>query len=38
LHTKLRSICIMRKIIVYVMWALLGIFVLATGLAFYAIN
>ena len=28
----------MRKIIVYVMWALLGISVLAAGLAFYAIN
>ena len=28
----------MRKIIVYVMWALLGIFVLTAGLAFYAIN
>ena len=28
----------MRKIIVYIMWALLGIFVLATGFAFYAIS
>ena len=28
----------MRKIFVYVMWALLSIFVLATGFAFYAIN
>ena len=28
----------MRKIIVYVMWALLGIFVMTAGLAFYAIN
>ena len=28
----------MKKIIVYVMWSLLGIFVLTTGLAFYAIS
>ena len=28
----------MRKIFVYVLWSLLGIFVLATGLAFYAIS
>ena len=28
----------MRKIFVYVMWGLLGFFVLMTGLAFYAIN
>jgi penicillin-binding protein 1A len=38
LHTKLRSICIMRKIFVYVMWSLLGLFVLSAGFAFYAIN
>ena len=28
----------MKKIIVYVLWTLLGLFVLTTGLAFYAIN
>ena len=28
----------MRKIIVYIMWALLAIFILATGFAFYAIS
>ena len=28
----------MRKIIIYILWALLGISVLATGLAFYAIS
>ncbi len=28
----------MRKILIYVLWSLLGIFVLATGFAFYAIN
>ena len=28
----------MRKIFVYVMWFLFGLFVLSTGFAFYAIN